>query len=110
MPINVYLWDEARLMGWPHPWREEHAPFAHDFDGPLYRAIEAGEPLELIKHIDPYGNTVFNGVQMPTVVAEFERLEKYVEDSSEKRALAAVLRLARMCEAEVHTYLVFMGD
>jgi hypothetical protein len=60
MAIEVHLWNEARLLGWKRPWREDSAPGAEGFLHPLLRSIQAGEPLELIKHIDPYGNTVFN--------------------------------------------------
>jgi hypothetical protein len=110
MATDFYLWNESRLMGWEHPWREDTFAGAEDFMFPLVRASQAGEPLELIKYIDPYGETVFNRVQMPTVIAEFERLSKYVERPFEKRGLEAVLRLARICETEVHHYLVFIGD
>lgn len=108
--VDVYLWNESRLMGWEHPWREEFASGGEYLFQPLMRAIQAGEPLELINYIDPYGNTVFNQVQMPTVIAEFERLSKYVERPFEKRGLETVIRLARICEKEVHHYLVFIGD
>ncbi len=110
MAIDVYLWDESRLLGLERPWREESVAGARDFVAALGNAIQAGEPLELIKYIDPYGNTVFNQVQMPTVIAEFERVSRYFERPFEKRALEGVLRLARICEREVHHYLVFIGD
>ena len=101
MATEVYLWNESRLMGWEHPWREDTIAGVEDFMHPLVRASQVGEPLELIKYIDPYSNTVFNQGQMPTVIAEFERLSRYVERPFEKRGLEAVLRLARICESEV---------
>jgi hypothetical protein len=83
---------------------------ANDFGRPLDRALLANEPLEVIKHIDPYGNTVFNRLQMATLIEEFERLSKYVEVPSEQHAIDAIIRAARVCQTKVHEYLVFIGD
>ena len=116
MGIDVQVWSEARLMGWtdaatnPAVWREESVRLSGGFELPLQRAIRASEPLELIKHINPYGETVFNAPQMGTIVADFERLSKYVEQPSERRALDELIRVARECERDISLYLVFIGD
>lgn len=76
MGIDVQVWSEARLMGWTHAatnpalWREERVRLSGGFEFPLHRAIRADEPLELIMHINPWGETVFNAPQMDTVIAD----------------------------------------
>ena len=63
-----------------------------------------------LRFIDLYGGTVFNCLQMDTFVSE---LEAAVEKASEKKVIAhgrAILKLARKCKDEVHTYLKFYGD
>lgn len=116
MGITIQLWSEARLMGWtqaaadPAIWREEWVQLRGAFEFPLQRAILANEPLELIRHIDPYGETVFNHPQMPTVISDFERLSKYVEQPSEQEVLDVIVRVARVCERDRSLYLVFIGD
>jgi hypothetical protein len=116
MGIDVQVWSEARLMRWtdaatnPAVWREESVRLSGGFEFPLQRAIRASEPLELIMHINPYGETVFNAPQMGTVIADFERLSKYVEQPSEQRALDELIRVAQECERDISLYLVFIGD
>lgn len=116
MGIDVQVWSEARLMGWtdyatnPAVWREDRVRLSGAFEFPLLRAIRASEPLELTMHINPYGATVFNASQMRTVIADFERLSKYVEQPSEQRALDELIRVARDCEGDISLFLVFIGD
>lgn len=116
MGIDVQVWSQARLRGWtdyatnPAVWREESVRPFGGFEFPWQRAIRASEPLELIMHINPYGETVFNAPQMGTVIADFERLSKYVEQPSEQRALDELIRVARECERDISLYLVFIGD
>lgn len=109
MGIDVEIWNESRLMGWDNG-ESRRVQLEGPFEFPLQEAIEADEHLELIKHIDPYGETVFNGHQMPTLIEDFELLSKYVDHPSEQRALDEIIRAARVCEREVHHYLVFIGD
>jgi len=112
MGIEVQHWSEARLMGWTdaESWLETRVEGTTYFDFPLQRAIVAEEPLELIKDIDPYGETVFNKLQMPTVIAEFERLSKFVERPAEQLSIDAILRVARAIQDKSHNYLIFIGD
>ena len=94
-------------------------------------AILALEKTTCLRFIDPYGNTVFNHLQIPDLVRELQAAQRLVlsaqfaglcEDHREKyRAagaspteisghLSRVMTLARRCGTELHTCLKFYGD
>ena len=55
-----------------------------------------------LRFIDPYGDTVFNTLQMPKFISE---LEKAIEKSNDEKARAfgkAVLKLAMECKKDLH--------
>jgi hypothetical protein len=60
--------------------------------------------------IDPYGDTVFNRRQVPTVIAELDRLRGLATIAEQVSVLDAITALARECQTRVHHYLVFYGD
>ncbi|HZP24528.1 MAG TPA: hypothetical protein VFB04_13860 [Terriglobales bacterium] len=64
----------------------------------------------LIQFLDPYGNTVFNRLQMPQFLEEWERLRDLAEKMSNLSAWTDVKRLAQQCASGVHLYLRFIGD
>jgi hypothetical protein len=91
-------------------------------------------PLEkttCLRFIDPYGNTVFNHLQIPDLVRELQAAQQLVlsdqfaglceAHQAKYRAagaspteisehLSRVMTLARRCGTEQHTYLKFYGD
>ena len=64
----------------------------------------------MLRHIDPYGDTIFNRPQMQDVLPELEQLLSLESEQEARRLLEGVLRLARSCSAEPHLYLRFVGD
>jgi hypothetical protein len=72
------------------------------------RALPEHDDLSFpyLRLVDPYGNTMFNGYQMAAVIPELERLA----ESSSSRQVDRVLQMARLCQATIHSYLVFIGD
>ncbi len=66
--------------------------------------------LPMLSLIDPYGNTIFNGLQMKAFLAEWDLLARGVSDNDEKQTMTEVRRLAERCWREPHTYLRFIGD
>jgi hypothetical protein len=59
--------------------------------------------------VDPYGNTVFNRLQMKSLIQELDRVSQGA--SANEIAFAYRLReLAVRCLEEVHLYLRFYGD
>ena len=93
-----------------------------------------------LRFIDPYGDTVFNRRQAPVLIEELQAAAALVADISVtqqhqtylvsqginpggphpddpspssadvRECTAAIIDLARRCEREVHTYLMFIGD
>jgi hypothetical protein len=61
---------------------------------------------KLIKYLDPYGDTIFNGLQMDDLITDLEKLQElnYSETTTK------VIELAVECKTNSHIYLVFYGD
>jgi hypothetical protein len=74
----------------------------------LGRALD--DSFTYLRHLDPYGNTVFSRIQMPAVLPELDRLMEFARNDNERRAISGVIELAQRCSEHVHTYLVFIGD
>ena len=94
-------------------------------------AISPLEKTTCLRFIDPYGNTVFNRLQIPDLVSELQAAQQLVlsaqfaglcEDHRAKyraaRAspveisehLSRIMALARRSGNEPHTFLKFYGD
>jgi hypothetical protein len=67
-------------------------------------------PLEMLKWIDPYGDTMFNMLQRAAVRSDVARLQATDLAERDRNALAQVLQLLDFCDAEPHRYLKFYGD
>jgi hypothetical protein len=68
------------------------------------------EAYACLRFIDRYGDTVFNRLQMPTLLGELKRIEPLAQDPELRQLLSEVEQLALRCEKEVHWYLWFIGD
>lgn len=71
---------------------------------------EQSKSFELLRFIDPYGDTVFNRLQMVAFLEEWMRLEEASKQNAQHDKWEAVKRLALKCQSEPHTYLRFVGD
>ena len=80
----------------------------YDQSGRLASALADAKGSQ-IEFIDPYGNTVFNQLQLPVLVKELEGvLSKVAAPSCEH--LSAVIELLRRGLEEPHVYARFIGD
>ena len=84
----------------------------YPFDTPNHRLCpEWRDPdFPLLAYIDPYGDTVFNPLQMEPFLAEWRCLYPKAETLSEQKFLQDVERLALRCQNEIDLYLKFFGD
>ena len=71
---------------------------------------EQSKSFELLRFVDPYGDTVFNRLQMTVFIEEWTRLEEASKQNAQHDKWQAVRRLALKCQSEPHTYLRFVGD
>ena len=68
------------------------------------------ESFRCVGFIDEYGHTVFNRLQMPTLMAEIRHLEAETSDEGARQYLRGLHELAEECCDGVHLYLKLMGD
>ena len=101
MGIAIRLEDEhgnvLETLDWPN-WLDHLLPAYED------------ESFQCLRFVDPYGDTVFNRVQMPTFISELERVQQQADSDRERGRLVEVGRLAERCLREVHLYVRFFGD
>jgi hypothetical protein len=63
-----------------------------------------------LEEIDWYGDTVFNHMQMPRFLSEWEALAKHCESAEETELVNEIKALAERCQGAVHLYIKFIGD
>jgi hypothetical protein len=79
--------------------------------GVLDRLLPIGDPNYLmLRYIDPYGNTIFNGEQMYPVMEELDRLAEQASTEAEREILSRIGELAVKCRDQPHHCLRFIGD
>lgn len=100
MPIKVILQniDGTRRIG-----------SVVDPDGGLNRCLPLGDQsFPLLQFVDPYGNAVFNHLQMPQLLEELRMLSSRCSDQESQSLLERVRELAEQCTHSL--YLRFAGD
>lgn len=101
MPINVVLQQEGGKV----------LEQVIDFRADLATVWPIDNPsFPLLQYIDPYGNTFFNGRQMPQVIRELNSLIGNTSNDSCVLLLRQVEQLAERCRDNPHEYLRFEGD
>ncbi len=68
------------------------------------------ESYQCLRFIDWYGDTVFNRLQIPTFLIEWERIKVKAESDEERELIHRIEKLARDSQLEPHFYLKFIGD
>jgi hypothetical protein len=69
---------------------------------------DASQPT--LASIDPYGDTVFNRIQIKLFLREWAVVSAKAQTAEELRLVAAIEKMAIRCHDEVHLYLKFIGD
>jgi hypothetical protein len=75
----------------------------------LLRFVRAHEHM-LLAFVDPYGDTVFNRLQMRQFLTEWGVVSEHAFTPEDKVLVAEVRVLAERCQAGVHLYIRFVGD
>jgi hypothetical protein len=63
-----------------------------------------------LRFIDPYGDTIFNQLQIPILIDELQSILGKVQDDQIRDHLQRAIELAEKSRGEIHTYLKFHGD
>jgi len=65
------------------------------------------QSFQLLKYLDPYGDTVFNNMQMDDLIADLILLTQLGWND---KLTKDILELAQQCKNHPHLYLKFYGD
>jgi hypothetical protein len=63
-----------------------------------------------LRFVDPFGDTLFNQVQIPFVVTELEKRMRGSMKSEVKTHCEAILKAVKATVGEEHTYVRFSGE
>jgi len=63
-----------------------------------------------LRFVDPYGDTVFNQIQIPVLIEELEKVRPMLAEPGTANHLDQVVALAKKSVNVTHTYLKFYGD
>jgi hypothetical protein len=78
--------------------------------GRLIRAFLSKEESVMLRYVDPYGNTVFNQLQIPVLLEECEHLRKVVQTQEEEQFVEDVIRIVEDTKGKTHIYIKLIGD
>ena len=68
------------------------------------------EEFPYVRYVDPYGDTIFNRLQMSLFLREWDMLARRASSAEAEALVGKVRRLAERCAREEHCYLRFIGD
>lgn len=68
------------------------------------------ERYPMLGSLDPYADTVFNGLQITRFLAELAEVSAKAQTPEEREMISRVVRLAKRVRDETHLYLKFIGD
>lgn len=108
MGVEAYLRTESgeAIRGLPDP-----AGGTFDAAGDFERLIPYEDrSFRLLCYVNPYGDTVFNTVQMEDLLGDLERLAALNPKPIEKRGLDRLRVISERCRSEPHEYVWFVGD
>jgi hypothetical protein len=94
---------------------DEHGAVEAEVEGDTHSlddALGRVEPKDSIclRFVDPYGDTIFNHLQMEPFLAEWAEIERRSSDLGVRTLVGEVRALAERCRREPHTFLRFYGD
>ncbi len=89
-----------------------HIEVAHDEKNLLRKLLPSFDDTsyQCLRFIDLYGDTIFNRLQMKTVLSELERISSCATSVEEEDLLGRIENLAKQCKNKPHLYLKFYGD
>ena len=64
----------------------------------------------ILAGIDPYENTIFNGIQMHRFLLEWKDVTAKASTVEERELVTKIEEFALRCRDEVHLYIRFIGD
>ena len=83
-----------------------------DLESLLSRFFPSWDDLtyHFLRYIDPWGETVFNHLQMDELIFELRRIRQKAETEEQRAFVDAIEGMAGRCKDGEGLYLKFMGD
>ena len=79
--------------------------------GALNELLPIDDPrYPMLRYVDPYGNTIFNGLQMYPLLEELKKLAEECPTDPGKEIIGQICELAIHCRDHPHTFVRFIGD
>jgi len=64
----------------------------------------------MLGYIDPYGDTIFNNLQINQFLEEWAPVSSKAQTPEERELVSGIEAMAKRVRDEVHLYLKFVGD
>ena len=97
-------------MSWSVILEDEHGEIIsqldNEFASQTISSSEFSEKFKLLKYLDPFGDTIFNRLQMDDLIQDLRTLA----DLETCSGIDKIIGLAEVCLATPHTYLTFYGN
>src|SRR5271157_5201081 len=83
-----------------------------DLENTLSRLLPSWEDpsFHCLRYIDPYGNTVFNHLQMDEFIEELKRIRAVATTEVERAFVDSIESMAIRCKESGELYIRFRGD
>jgi hypothetical protein len=83
-----------------------------DLESLLARLFPSWEDASFhcLRYIDPWGETIFNHLQMDELISELQRIRAKTAIEAERAFIDAIEGMATRCKEGEHRYLKFIGD
>ena len=72
--------------------------------------LDPHEGFLLTKYIDPYGDTVFNQLQIPQLITELKLLESLTTGMENQEFIRQLIEFVEKSRGKIHCYIKFYGD
>lgn len=90
---------------------EDGAPQAEAVDARSTLLAGTGDDqFLLLRYIDPYGDTVFNALQVPDLLDDLQKLGSSLSSGEDREVLGRIVSLCKQSLEEPHRYVKFVGD
>ena len=103
VPISVYVRQESgeQVPG------EIDQPLAY---APLLSRDDRPEEFPMLAHVDPYGTTVLNALQVRVLLEELDAIRARHLDEESRCAIDSLTYLCHLATGRPHRFLWFLGD
>ena len=100
-------------MGLSVFWQDEEGAILERFDEPGFdlRILDLASPTRAcLRFVDPYGDTVFNQMQVEELKVELRTACDVTDELSLQAAIRGLITFLDRCTGHVHTYVKVYGD